>query len=256
MQLVALAILLVALAAIGWDAWRSKAEYAAFKALTDTSARQRCYRRWLATAFAIFTAGSLVALALLRRLDAVMLTPGEFASLARAARGLLPLDQEGPMVLGAAAGGFTGGVAILVAVSALRRRRRSGPAGPFLVGDIAALLPRNGQETVWTGLLALNAGVGEELFFRLMLPLLLCILFGQALAAFAIAAAIFGLAHVYQGWVGVLATTVVGVVLTGVYLAAGTLLAPIVIHATIDLVGLVVRPSLARFISSRAEPAT
>ena len=76
-------------------------------------------------------------------------------------------------------------------------------------------MPRNGAETVWTGLLSINAGIGEELFFRLALPLLIVLVTGNVIAAFAVAAIVFGLVHVYQGWVGVLATTFLGVVFTG-----------------------------------------
>jgi membrane protease YdiL (CAAX protease family) len=114
-----------------------------------------------------------------------------------------------------------------------------------------ALLPRNGAETLWTALMAVNAGVSEEVFFRLLLPLLLVLVFGSAVLAFAVAGIVFGLAHVYQGWVGVLATFVLGLVLAGLYLATGSLLAPIAVHVVIDLVGLVIRPTAARLAARR-----
>jgi membrane protease YdiL (CAAX protease family) len=52
--------------------------------------------------------------------------------------------------------------------------------------------------------------------------------------------------HVYQGWIGVVATTVLGLVFTGLYLATGALALPVALHAAIDLMALVVRPTLMR----------
>jgi membrane protease YdiL (CAAX protease family) len=57
---------------------------------------------------------------------------------------------------------------------------------------------------------------------------------------------VFGLAHAYQGWVGVLATTVVGAVFAGLYLSTGELWIVMAAHVVLDLLGLVVRPTLAR----------
>ena len=74
---------------------------------------------------------------------------------------------------------------------------------------------------------------------------------GNVIAAFAVAAIVFGLVHVYQGWVGVLATTVLGGVFTGVYLLAGNLALPMALHAGFDLLGLVVRPTLTRLAERR-----
>jgi len=40
-------------------------------------------------------------------------------------------------------------------------------------------------------------------------------------------------------------------VLAGLYLATGSLLAPVAVHVLIDLVGLVIRPTLARLAARR-----
>ena len=101
--------------------------------------------------------------------------------------------------------------------SPARRSRPSGSATarrpqPKILGDVEPLFPRNPDERRWTALIGANAGVGEELFFRLMLPLLITLVTGNASLAFAAAGLIFGLVHFYQGWVGILATTVAGFV--------------------------------------------
>ena len=46
---------------------------------------------------------------------------------------------------------------------------------------------------------------------------------------------LFGLAHWYQGRLGVLATGAVGAFLTQLYLTTGSLLLPMLLHVLIDL---------------------
>nr|WP_246346552.1 CPBP family intramembrane glutamic endopeptidase [Sphingomonas endophytica] len=102
-----------------------------------------------------------------------------------------------------------------------------------------------GAELGWGVLLAIVAGVTEELFFRLLLPLLIAIVSGSALLGFAGTTAAFGYAHRYQGWRGVIGTVIAGVLLALVYLVSGRLWAAMLVHAAIDLNGLVLRPMLA-----------
>ena len=100
-----------------------------------------------------------------------------------------------------------------------------------------ALLPRTVDERTAFALLAVTAGVCEELIFRG---------FGIAYVRWlwpgathfwliAITSAAFGLAHLYQGVRGVLLTGLVGAVLASLVLATGSLLPAMVIHALIDL---------------------
>ena len=168
--------------------------------------------------FALFVGGSLAILAVLGDLGCVIQQPKPFFAPLRWTRRIWARRASGPNSS--------------AAWSAARRSRSSSapcrrsvgraPRGPpkiLTLGDIEPLMPRNGAETLWTGLLSINAGVGEELFFRLALPLLIVLVTGNVVAAFAVAAIMFGLVHVYQGWVGVLATTFLGFVFTGVYLS-------------------------------------
>jgi membrane protease YdiL (CAAX protease family) len=246
MPLLPAALLLLALAAVAWFAWRDVAEYAAFKKLTDTKDRQARYRRWVLNAFVLFVGGSLAMLAMLGDLGGVLRPPDPFSATIRRAQTLVHMPDLGPAFLGGLVGGFViAGVAGTVLASVVARRGGGSGKAPML-GDIEPLMPRNGAETFWTGLLSINAGVGEELFFRLTLPLLIALVTGNAALAFVAAALVFGLVHVYQGWVGVAATTVLGLVFTGLYLATGALALPIALHAAIDLMALVVRPTLMR----------
>ena len=241
------ALLLACLAALAWLTWRDIADYAVFKQLTETADRQRGYRAWVLKSFLLFFGASVVCLALLGHLGCLIHEPREFFELARRLRTAVPFAAFAPELLGGMAAGVSTSVVIAVILAQRNARRAAAP----VLGDVAALLPRNGAETLWTALIAVNAGVSEEVFFRLLLPLLLVMVFGNALLAFAVAGIVFGLAHVYQGWVGVLATFVLGLVLAGLYLLTGSLLAPIAVHVLIDLVGLVIRPTLARLAARR-----
>jgi uncharacterized protein len=246
-------LLALALAAVGWFTWRDIGEYAAFKRLTDTKDRQARYRRWVLNAFALFIGGSLAILAMLGDLGGVIRPPTPFLAAMGWTHAHLGAPSVGPEFLG----GLVGGASIAIvfgALVAIRAGRRGAKPKVLALGDIEPLMPRNGAETIWTGLLSINAGIGEELFFRLTLPLLLVLVTGNVIAAFAIAAIVFGLVHVYQGWVGVLATTFLGAVFTGAYLLAGNLAWPMALHAGIDLIGLVVRPTLTRLAARRAMP--
>jgi membrane protease YdiL (CAAX protease family) len=252
MPLLPAALLLACLAALAWVTSKDVADYVAFKQLTESADRQRRYRVWLVKSLALFLALPVACLALLGRFDALAHQPPEFQAFVRAVRSTVPLAEIGPAFLGGMVGG-----AVTVGVFAViwsQRSARKTVRTLKPLGDVAALMPRNGAETIWTALIALNAGVSEEVFFRLALPLLIVLTTGNAIVAFVATSLIFGLAHVYQGWVGVLATTCAGVVFAALYLATGSLAAPIALHVAVDIVGLVIRPTAAR-LAARTQAA-
>lgn len=241
-------LLALALAANAWFVWTDRAEYARFKALADTRDRQARYRIWAAKSFAIFMGLPLAGLALLGRLEALWHFPSEFLPAAARMPWLESDDGglRGPVLIvaGLLAGGVLGGV--------LAARKGAKAKAPVL-GDIEPLLPRNGAEIAHGALLSFNAGLVEEVFYRLYLPLLIVAAGAGAVTAFVVAGLIFGIVHLYQGWVGVLATTVLGTILTGVYLLSGSLAAPILLHILVDLNGLVVRPLVTRLARRRTD---
>lgn len=104
-----------------------------------------------------------------------------------------------------------------------------------LHGDVPALLGM--LAIAWT-----TAAVGEELLFRGFLQGRLHALFGggrgAGIAAVLAQAAIFGLAHAYQGPTGILVTGTVGLVFGLVFLRARTLWPLMVAHGLVDTVGL------------------
>ncbi|KTT65241.1 hypothetical protein NS319_18185 [Sphingomonas sanguinis] len=110
------------------------------------------------------------------------------------------------------------------------------------MGNVSALLPRERREVKYALALSVVAGVTEEAFFRLYLPLLVAMLTGQAWIGFAASLILFGAMHRYQGWAGVLATTALGAVMTGLYLMTGSLWVVMLVHTLVDVNGLVVLP--------------
>ncbi len=196
------------------------------------------YRAWMRRAGMAFALPTLVALALLGRLDALWRLPVEFA----AARQRLPDMAAGDVIVGALAGTLIG-----LAAAAWRAKRGGRP-----IGRPGALMPRSRAELPWGAAVAIVAGATEEPFFRLLLPLLVAIVIGSAAAGFVLALILFGAMHRYQGWRGMIASTSFGGVMTAVYLVSGALWLVITLHILIDLNGLVVWPALSSSAASRS----
>jgi len=241
-------VLLAAVAALlAWFMWTDLAEYRAFKSLTRTEDRLCVLRRWTLRSFLAFLGSSLVVLLLLGRLDSLIHMPAEFRSLSERLSGFLPgHGSQGVgsgFLVGFGAAMVGGAVAGAIIAGMLARRKKGRPSLPT---DIEPLLPRNKDERLWTALLGANAGPGEEIFFRLMLPLLLVAVTGNPILAFALAAMIFGLLHLYQGWFGVVVTSLAGLFFTVVYLATGNIWIAALIHALMNLNTLWLRPLLSQ----------
>src|SRR3546814_7429585 len=130
------------------------------------------YTTLFRSAFVLFAEPALLGLALLGRLDALAVLPGEFGRLAVAAGYPLPI---GWLVLEVLAGLFVG--ALLGGGWALWRRRRG--KAPAMLGDFSLLLPRGRGEMLHAAASALAAGITAELYFRLLLPLTIALVNGN-----------------------------------------------------------------------------
>ena len=108
------------------------------------------------------------------------------------------------------------------------------PTSRFLP-DFSYLLPVTPRERWLFAFVAISAGICEELVFRGWLLNALHSLHAENWTLVALAAAIFGAAHFYQGVAGVIVTLVLGLIFCGLYVASGTLLVPIALHAILDL---------------------
>jgi membrane protease YdiL (CAAX protease family) len=250
-MLLPLVLLLIALGGMAFVIRRDREAYRRFKAIEDTALRQKIFRQWIAVSFALHIGYTLLSLALLGRLASLTELPDAFIPAWLWLGG--PSTAAPDTIEGLAIGGALGAAIALPAVLAIRRRKTRGE--PKTLGDIAALMPRNRAELAHVAVLSINAGIAEELFYRLTLPLLFVLVIGNVWIAFMLATLAFGLVHFYQGWGGIVATTVIGALFAICYLAIGSIWAAALVHAAMDLAALVVRPLLNGSLA-RADPAT
>ena len=101
-------------------------------------------------------------------------------------------------------------------------------------GVTALMIPRNTLERRLAIAVSLTAGVCEEVLYRgFFLWYLMSWLPGWI--AVAISAVVFGIAHLYLGWGGVLKATIAGIIFGAAYLLTGSLWVPIALHAVVDI---------------------
>ncbi|HEV7204046.1 MAG TPA: CPBP family intramembrane glutamic endopeptidase [Jatrophihabitans sp.] len=133
----------------------------------------------------------------------------------------------------------------LVAASGLVLRRRA-LSGRTVPGQrlFAALVPATPGERRLGAAVAFGAGIAEEFVFRgLFIAAGVSLLGLEPLVSATVVSVLFGLAHFYQGWLGMLGTGFAGVLLSLLYLMSGSLLVPIIVHVVIDLRALVLVPA-------------
>ena len=137
--------------------------------------------------------------------------------------------------------GYTvvGGLGLVASAGLLAGLRRRVDRGVDVVApaEVAVLLPRTAAERrVFLGL-AVSAGVCEETLYRGFLLAVVTALAPDLAAGWlaVVSALAFGLAHVYQGALGVATSVVLGGCLAVLYLGSGSLLLPVLYHVLIDL---------------------
>ena len=208
---------------------KDRREYARFRRYRSTARRQAMLRRWLIESLALFGGTAALVLVAVQPFVAPLLAETQALPPVAWLRDALTGGLGAGLLIGAVVGGT------LLTVIGVRSARAEG--GVVMVGDIASLLPRNRPELGWGAALSVNAGIVEEALFRLALPALLVIVTGEPISAFVLAALVFGALHAYQGWLGVVATSVVGLLFTTLYVVSGSILL-----AMFDLRTLVVIP--------------
>lgn len=102
------------------------------------------------------------------------------------------------------------------------------------MAKLAPFLPQTAEQLVWGLGVSLAAGLCEEIAYRgyLMAYLGHWLPWGWQVAG---TAAIFGIAHAYQGKAGVVMTTIVGAGLGALYVVGGSLWPAILLHAALDV---------------------
>ncbi len=102
------------------------------------------------------------------------------------------------------------------------------------MGELGHLAPKTPKEDRLFVLVSITAGVCEEILYRGFLLAALAPVLGMWTAV-ALTSAIFGLAHVYQGWVGIGKAALAGLVMALLTVFSGSLFIAILLHAVIDL---------------------
>jgi membrane protease YdiL (CAAX protease family) len=145
--------------------------------------------------------------------------------------GLVPMSMS-PLVSGMVVGMLIGLILSTIAF-AWNPRLRAGIQRQ--AAGVSALVPATtGERWLFSGV-SLTAGVCEEIVFRGFLRLYLQDLGLSMISTGILATVIFGLAHAYQGWKGIIQTSLLGGVFMGLFIASGSLLPCMVLHALVDL---------------------
>ncbi|MFZ0661117.1 MAG: type II CAAX endopeptidase family protein [Acidobacteriaceae bacterium] len=104
------------------------------------------------------------------------------------------------------------------------------------MAKLGFFLPVTAGERAWFAVVSVSAGICEEVLYRGFLYHSFADFWHwSVIAGLIAAAAFFGLGHGYQGVTGILTTGILGGVLSLIYLSTGSLLAPMILHAVLDL---------------------
>ena len=104
----------------------------------------------------------------------------------------------------------------------------------FGSGDYDALMPRRRRDCWGFFLVAVTAGITEEVIFRAFLISVLALLMPLWVSALA-ALGVFILAHLYQGVQGLVRILPVTVIMTLTYVLSGSLWPGIIVHVAVDV---------------------
>ena len=102
------------------------------------------------------------------------------------------------------------------------------------VSEASIYLPRTKDDFIWFTLVSISAGICEELLFRGFLIWYINE-FSSTLIAIILSSILFGIAHSYQGWKGVIQSGLTGLVLAVIYVLTGSLWIPIALHIVGDI---------------------
>lgn len=227
---------------------RERRDYAKFKRMRTTAARQKVFRRWLVEAFLVLGGLGLATVV------------GAWESIPRALTAAQAWEPVAAVrdFLGTPEGVITAIVVAVLGLAALVLppilARGSSLDDIPAVGDIRAIIPRSLGELRYGAALSVNAGVTEEVLFRLGMPALVFAVTGDAVVAFIAATVLFGVLHVYQGAPGIVFSTIAGVIFTALYVVSGSILLPIAVHALLDLRSMVLLPVALGTVGPRPAP--
>jgi len=138
------------------------------------------------------------------------------------------------------------GLAALTALNARQIRRAEREELERSVERARKFVPVDSTEVAAFALVALTAGICEEILYRGWLVTFLAAFFGSIWIGVVVAAVLFGLGHAYQGWKGILATGILGVLFGAMFVGVRSLVPGQALHAAIDIVNGVLAGGIVR----------
>lgn len=147
---------------------------------------------------------------------------------------LISIETEDFLAIGL---GFGIVIIILILTFYFSERIRNRLADALADESIQFLIPKTLRERLLFLIVAITAGICEEIIFRgVVLYYLTHIPFDLSIVTIGIISSVlFGIVHLYQGWKGVLQTAYLGAVFFILYVGTGSLWVPIVLHFIIDV---------------------
>ena len=235
-------IIVLTIGLVIFQIWKDRTAFPRFVALKKSEDRRKHMRNWLFSGILKFSGLGVLGLFLLGHLDALTGFPDILSDPLNSLLNSLGIgDSAANLILWAFVGVFVLIMVVLTILPALMDTSEMPDDGVF------AMLPRNPKEMGWTAALSVNAGIGEEIFFRCLLPIAVIEATGSFSAALLICTLLFGFAHGYQGIVGVMTTMFVGAVFLVIYLLSGSLWFVMALHIATDLRGLVILPLILKW---------
>ena len=101
---------------------------------------------------------------------------------------------------------------------------------------VRRVIPVDGSDWVWFVPVALTAGICEEFLYRGYALTQIASLTGSLEAGFFLSSIAFGLAHLYQGRIGVVGTAITGALYAAVFLLTGSIIPCMIGHVSQDIV--------------------
>jgi membrane protease YdiL (CAAX protease family) len=114
----------------------------------------------------------------------------------------------------------------------------------------AAFLPQNKEELGYFMILAISAGICEEIVYRGFLVNYLMAVIDDRILAFNVAvifpAVIFGIVHMYQGIKSVLKIAIMSLLFSTIFIFSESLLIVVLLHAGVDIAGGILGMNISR----------
>ncbi|NYH53735.1 membrane protease YdiL (CAAX protease family) [Nocardiopsis arvandica] len=130
-----------------------------------------------------------------------------------------------------------------------RRRRRAPDARVLLPEperDRGLLVPRGTVERALAAGVSVTGGVFGELLYRGLFIVLVASMGVPLWIAAVLSVALFSVAHLYQGWWGLVSAGASGTLFTVLYLGTGSVWVPVLVHVALNLRSLAFPPAAVR----------